>query len=169
MTPWIRTVALAALCSLLLSLVFPTQSYADPLRVVATATDESTVPALEFEVTNISGEPVPIYKPSLPWGARYAVMIVAVPDGKEVLRGSYPVEDTFPSEPVVLKPGESLHGRVALSSHVLDVDKVLSAGRLIVFWHYAPLGPKGVFLGEYGGWASFGRTSKTTAVRPKSN
>jgi hypothetical protein len=153
-----------ALSGLVLSDIGVTKTEGFPLHVTAVATQETGAPALEFEVTNIGTQVVTIYVSSLPWEYRYAVLILAVPEGKDALPGSYPVIDAFPSEPIKLQPGITMKGRVALSDHVLGVMKEFAHGPLLVFWYYAPLGTKGAHLGEYGGWVVFRGDSTRSSI-----
>lgn len=138
-----------------------------PLNVTAAPMQVSGQPALEFTVTNVTKEVVPIYESSLPWGYRYAVLLLVVPDGKDPLPGSYPVIDAFPTEPIRLLPGESLKGQVVLSEHLSDVAKQAIHDAILVFWYYAPIGPKGASLGEYGGWTTFRSDSAPSATSDK--
>ena len=154
-----HTFAALVIACLCLGISRPARAVDQPFRVEARSVSDNRGPAIEFTMTNTSVTPLTVFESDLPW-MRASTSLVALPVGNEPLRPRITSEDQFRSPPTrTLKPGESTSGRTLLSSEfqAKDVHGALAAGRLIVFWYYAPRTNKGESLGEYGGWIAVPR------------
>ena len=124
-----------------------------PLSVIAHFEARNGKLVLAFRIENLSGKPILLSEPNLPWGNRYSVVILAA-DRKngEPLKRSYPIDDNFLSSPVRLLPGEPLDGQVNLMWHIEGLSEKLQTQDVILFWYYNVWGGQDKSLGEYGGW-----------------
>lgn len=114
-------------------------------------------PFLELGVTNNAAAVVQVFAAQLPWVGPSRVTLAITPEGGDALR-RVAIPEGYPVPQVVsLRPGETIRGRINLSTQIVGIEKALSRGRLIVFWHYVARNTKRVELGEFGGWAAIER------------
>jgi hypothetical protein len=100
---------------------------------------ESGSYVLDLRLTSHLDKPVEVYEANLPWGNWYSMMLIAAVyengAGTEVLDHPGPIDDPGPTQ-MTIKPGEVLTGRVGLSRHFPDLDRIIESHDVIVTWNY---------------------------------
>lgn len=158
----LRQVALSLMVSLYFGFVRPAVAEDQPFRIEVRPIFVADGPSVEFTLRNVSAAPITIFEPDLPW-IHPSSHLVALPLGRQPLPGRITSEDYFrPPAARTIQPGEAIVGRTALSTEFQsdDLQRSLAAGRLIVFWYYAPRTTKDDPLGEYGGWIALVRPGR---------
>lgn len=95
-------------------------------------------PTLKVRLTNQGHEKITIEKSALPWGNRYSITLLAIPQSshyEQPLSLVFPIDDLLP-EDIDIKPGETLNGSIRLDLVFKDIGAVLQQKPLLILWRY---------------------------------
>lgn len=109
-----------------------------PITVDVTITSLVPDPKLLVRLTNLSANPLTVYKSSLPWGNRYSMIVVAVRVAgvNEVLPTPPVIDDPGPDR-LVIGAGETLSGEINLAHRFANFTSGAGGkGDLLLFWSY---------------------------------
>jgi len=107
---------------------------------------------LDFELRNSSHSDIILPRHMLPWSWTRAVVITAV--GLQTgnsLPQSVVISDPVP-EDVIVRPGQTLRGKVNINHHVQNFGLRAREQDLVVFWYYKAIDRENRCVGESGGY-----------------
>jgi hypothetical protein len=109
----------------------------DEYLMVSLRPEELSDLTLHFRLTNTAGKAVVIRKGDLPWGNRYAILLVVTPnDGVgECLSPLLPIDDSGPGT-IRIRAGESREGRISLEERFPTLRESLKKRDLLILWSY---------------------------------
>jgi hypothetical protein len=92
-------------------------------------------PTLKATLTNTGDKPFSVYEYLLPWGNRYSITLLAVPQHAQPIPLSFSIDDPLQAE-VAVKPGETIEGNIRLDLFCGDIALTLRRVPLLVLWSY---------------------------------
>jgi hypothetical protein len=92
-------------------------------------------PTLRAKLRNTSGQAITVDGSRLPWGNRYSITLLAVPERSQPLLLLFPIDDPM-KEDVTIKPGESLEGTIRLGSFFRGIADAVKKSPVLVLWSY---------------------------------
>jgi hypothetical protein len=109
--------------------------------------------ALTVTLVNRSAEALKLYKHALPWEGFHSMLLVAAKTDAlgSMLEKTTLIDDPGP-ETIVLGPGQSLTGTIALKDRFPGLIDALANNDVIVFWSYQCVSIAGLRSERFGGF-----------------